>query len=298
MVARADELIRRIRPVTTAEAHAWLESAVGQSGRRPAPAHLAAGDSSISTAFAQAARRLGREALRVEPGETLAGPLDPVPLAGFRADVAGRAALLLGLGEARPEALNDAVEGLYRDGDTSEKLAVVRALPLLPDQARWAWIALDAGRTNDTELFRGVACDNPFPARHYPELEFNKLVMKAAFVRAPVDRIVGLLRRANPELSRMAMEHIDEQESAGRGFVPELWPAIAAHPPPGAIGRMLGYASHSVSTQRLGAVLGLGVAAQPRTRSFLAERLELERDEAVREALLQAVRKIDGSQNP
>ncbi len=280
MVARADELIRRIRPVTTAEAHAWLESAAGGA---------------VASAFAEAARRLGREPLRAEPGEALEGPLDPVPLAAFSADVAGRVALLMSLGEARPEALNDAVEALYREGDTNEKIAVVRALSLLPDQARFVWIALDAGRTNETDLFRAVACDNPFPARHYPELEFNKLVMKAAFVRAPVDRIAGLLRRANPELARMAMEHIDEQESAQRGFVPELWPAIAAHPPPGAIGRMLGYASHSVSAQRLGAVRGLAVAAQPRTRSFLAERLELERDESVREALLEALRKIDGS---
>jgi hypothetical protein len=283
-VARADELIRRIRPATTAEAHAWLESAVGGSA--------------TASAFAQAARRLGRQPLQAAASETLVGPLDPVPLAGFSAEVAGRAALLMGLGETRPEALNDAVETLYREGDTGEKIAVVRALPLLPDQARWVWLALDAGRTNETELFRAVACDNPFPARHYPELEFNKLVMKAAFVRAPVDRIAGLLRRANPELSRMAMEHIDEQESAGRSFAPELWPAIAAHPPPGAIGRMLGYASHSVTTHRLGAARGLAVAAQPRTRSFLAERLELERDEAVREALLEALRKIDGSQTP
>jgi hypothetical protein len=282
-MARADELIRRIRPATTPEAHAWLESAVSGS---------------LPTAFAQAARRIGRQPLAVDPDETLAGPLDPVPLAGFSADVAGRVALLMALGETRPQALNDTVDALYREGDTGEKIAVVRALPLLPDQERWVWLALDAGRTNETDLFRAVACDNPFPARHYPELEFNKLVMKAAFVRAPVERIVGLLRRANPELSRMAMEHIDEQESAGRSFVSELWPAIAVHPPPGAIGRMLGYASHSVGAQRLGAARGLAVAAQPRTRSFLAERLELERDDAVREALLEAVRKIDGSHTP
>ena len=90
----------------------------------------------------------------------------------------------------------------------------------------------------------------------------------------------------------MAMEHIDEQESAKRSFVPELWLAIAALPPPGAVGRMLGYLSHAVAEQRLGAARGLELAAQPRTRSFLSERIEVERDEAVRAVLLRALAAI------
>jgi len=56
---------------------------------------------------------------------------------------------------------------------------------------------------------------------------------------------------------------------------------------------MLGYASHSVATQRLGAVRGLSIAGQPRTRSFVVERLEVERDETVRQALLEALASID-----
>jgi hypothetical protein len=287
-MARADELVRRIRTSTTAEGHAWL-------GDKLASLANGGGAGELSSAFAQAARRLGREPLQTAAGDTLEGPLDPVPLSGLTADNAGRIALLMGIAEAGPEALADVVESSYRDGDTREKIAVVRGLSLLPDQTRFTWIALDAGRTNESDLFRAVACDNPFAARHYPELEFNKLVMKAAFVKAPVDRILGLERRVNSELARMGMEHIDEQESAGRSFVAELWLAIAPHAPPGAVGRMLGYAGHSIAAQRLGAVRGLAIAAQPRTRSFVVERLEVERDETVRQALLQALASIDKS---
>jgi hypothetical protein len=288
-MARAEELLRRIQPSTTAEGHAWL-------AERLAVFAGASGVTELSIAFAQAARRLGREPLR-SADPVLEGPLDPVPLSALSADGAGRIALLMALGEVRPAALAEAVESVYRDGDTREKIAIVRGLALLPDQGRFAWIALDAGRTNEADLFRAVACDNPFAARHYPELEFNKLVMKAAFVKAPVDRIIGLERRANPELARMGMEHVDEQESAGRGFVPEIWLAIAPHAPPGAVGRMLGYASHSVPGQRLGAVRGLSIAGQTRTRSFVVERLEVERDETVRQALLEALASIDKSGN-
>jgi hypothetical protein len=284
-MARAEELVRRIQPATSADGHAWLSDRLSAlSG--------AAGAKELSSAFSQAARRVGRDPLG-SADAAVKGPLDPVPLSGLTADTVSRIALLMALGEARPDTLAEAVESLYRAGDTREKIAIVRGLALLPDQARFAWIALDAGRTNETDLFRAVACDNPFPARHYPELEFNKLVMKAAFVKAPVDRIIGLERRANVELARMGMEHIDEQESAGRGFVPEIWLAIAPHAPPGAIGRMLGYASHAVAAQRLGAVRGLSIAGQARTRSFVVERLEVERDEAVRQALLEALARID-----
>ena len=286
LAARAEELVRRIQPWTTADGLAWL-------GEKLSGLANGGGASELSSAFAQAARRVGREPLQLPAEARLEGPLDAVPLAGLSADSAGRIALLMALGEARPSALAEVLDALYRDGDTREKIAVVRALSLLPEQARFTWIALDAGRTNETDLFRAVACDNPFAARHYPELEFNKLVMKAAFVKAPVDRIVGLDRRANPELARMGMEHIDEQESAGRSFVPEIWLAIAQHAPPGAVGRMLGYASHSVAAQRLGAIRGLAIAGQPRTRSFVVERLEVERDETLRQALLDALASID-----
>ena len=249
-----------------------------------------ASSSELPPAFSAAARRLGRDALG--EGASIAAGADELPLTSFTLDMAGRVALLAALSEGNPALFEPTLELVYRSGDTREKAAVVRTLSLLPEAERFVWIALDAGRTNDTDLFSALSVDNPFPARHYAELEFNKLVMKAAFVRAPVDRIIGLERRKNPELSRMAMEHIDEQESAKRSFVPELWLAIAALPPPGAVGRMLGYLSHAVAEQRLGAARGLELAAQPRTRSFLSERIEVERDEAVRAVLLRALAAI------
>jgi hypothetical protein len=217
-----------------------------------------------------------------------------VPLAEWTVDVASRVALLTALAEGSPASLETWLELVYRAGDAREKTAVVRSLAFLPDGARFLPIALDAGRVNDTELFGALAVDNPFAAVHYPELEFDKLVMKAAFVGARIDRIIGLARRANPELARMAMEHIDEQESARRTFAPELWLAIASKPPLGAIGRMLGYLSHAVTAHRLGAARGLVIAADPRSRPFIAERLEVERDEPVRETLLAALAAIDG----
>ena len=239
----------------------------------------------LLSAFSSAARLLGRAPLDAED-TFIPGPHDEVTLAGYTVDVAARCLLLLAFAKAsRAAQLEEGIWSAYREGDTLEKLAVVRSLPLLSEQERFVELSLDAGRTNDARLFRAVACDTPFPARHYPELEWNKLFMKAAFVRAPLDRIVGLARRENPELARMALEFIEEQESAARAFPSGIWLGIAPFPPPGAVAKMLGYASHSVAEVRLGAVIGLLRVRQPRSESFLRERLVVESDAAVRDAL-------------
>jgi hypothetical protein len=268
MAAPLDVLVEQLRERAAPDAYAWLEGELGTAR--------------LAGAFAAAARRVGRAPL----GDgVMQGADDPVPLGPFTLDIAARAALLLA-------STDPPLQALYDTADTREKIAIVRTLPLLPDGTRFVAISLDAGRTNDTELFRAVACDTPFPARHYPELEFNKLVMKSAFVGAPVDRILGLERRANAELTRMVMEYIDEQESARRRFPPEAWLAVARHPLPGCAGRMLGYLGHSSAQQRLGAARALAILKQPRTRSFLDERLEVERDEAVRAALREALEEM------
>jgi hypothetical protein len=244
------------------------------------------------TSFSATSRQLGRAPLDLalaSEDECLNCPLDSVPLTGFTADVAGRALLLLTVSE---RALDEAAWAAYGEGDTLEKLAVVRSLSLLPAtaQTRLLPLALDAGRTNEARLFEALACDNPFPARHYPELEWNKLFMKAAFVRAPLERMLGLTRRENPELARMALDYVEEQESAGRAFPASIWLGVAAFPPPGAIAKLLGYATHAVASVRLGAVRGLLRARDPRSASFLSERLAIESDDTVRAALEEALR--------
>lgn len=240
-------------------------------------------------AFVAAPRHVGRDPVAALGGKRLRGPDDEIATEGWAADVAARVAVLCALAAGAPGELVDTVDSLFREGDNREKTAIVRALCLLRDGARFTDIAFEAGRTNDSNLFRALACDNPYPARHYPELEFNKLVMKAAFVGAPIDRILGVLDRANDELSRMAMEYIDEQQAATRRFPPQMFEAIGARPRPGAVARMAGYLNHSIAENRLWAARGLALTGDPRAAEFLRERLEIEADTAVRDAIAKAL---------
>jgi hypothetical protein len=275
-----DVLVHRVAACAPATGARWLEGMVDALATGSTPDRL-------REVFPSVRRRVGDATLTDTGPLNVAGPEDDVSLGAWTADEASRVALLVAV--ARADALPEIVEAVYHEGDSREKRAVIRALPLLPEGRRFLPLALDAGRRSETTLFEAVACHNPFPARHYPELEFNKLVMKAAFVGVALDRIVGLDRRGNPELARMGMDHVSEQESAGRRFAPGIWLAIAGCPPAGAVARMIGYLNHGVAEQRLGAARGLERAADARSRAFLLERARHETEPVVLQALSEAL---------
>jgi hypothetical protein len=93
------------------------------------------------------------------------------------------------------------------------------------------------------------------------------------------------------------MERIDEQLSAGRSYPAAIWLAIAPCSPPGAVARMLGELEHSVPERRAWAARGLAMAADPRALPFLTERRSRERDEAVHQAIDDALAALGATEN-
>jgi hypothetical protein len=264
------ELISRAVPATALRVfHELVERCLPSW---PLPQFLAA--------FTATARTLGRS---VFAGTALAAQpeLHAAARTAQSVDAAGRIWLLCTLAQAAPHKLEEAVTLAYENGDSREKLAIVRGLWLLPDAERFTRLALDAGRSNEVDLVRALACDNPFPAQHYDELAWNKLVMKAAFMELPLADVALARMRDDAELSRMALHYIEQQESATRRFPPELWLAVAAFPPPGAVAKLLGYVCHAVTEQRLAAARALERIHQRRTATFLSERASVELDSRV-----------------
>ncbi len=274
-----EAILLLLRGVLGSEARETIEHVL-TSDTEPSAMHAA-------RVFPGLARRTGRAPLPTTP--TLKGPTDAVPTSAWTLDVAARVAVLLAVARRQPDALVDTATRVYRAGDTSEKIAVLRCLPLLEDGERLVSLALDAGRTNETPLFAAIATHNPFPARHYPELEFDKLVMKAAFLGLGLDHVVGVVERANAELARMALDHIDERESAGRSFTPTIWLAITPALPAEALPRMVRYAAHDDEEHRVAVARGLAVTKDPALRALLEERLSAEPSPRVR-AVLEAAR--------
>jgi hypothetical protein len=197
----------------SADAIAWLDARGAQLQQRDAGAR-----SAFFVAYAGAQRRFGRVQPALTADERVqlhaAGIVEP---ASFALSDLSRALLLRGVCAALPPGEHVAlVTDVLRKGDNGERIALLRALPLLPDPARFTELAIDACRTHVLDVFAAIACDNPFPARYFPEPSFNQLVIKTLFVELPLGRVHGWIGRANPELVRMAADYEAERRAAGR----------------------------------------------------------------------------------
>ncbi|HKU40061.1 MAG TPA: EboA domain-containing protein [Polyangiales bacterium] len=115
----------------------------------------------------------------------------------------------------------------YAKGDNGERIAVLRALSLLPDPRRFVDIATEACRTHVQDVFEAVACDNPYAEHYFPDASWNQLVIKALFTDVPLSRLQGLQARKNPELFRMARDYEAERRAASRTISNDL--AYVAH---------------------------------------------------------------------
>jgi hypothetical protein len=165
-----------------------------------------------------ASRRLGQARVGAATEEEERLPFFPD---GWGADELGRVLLLQGaLGARLPEAHAALVNELYATGDLRERRAVLRALPHLPAPERFVAVGVEAVRNHAIPVVEAIACENPFPARHFSEEAFNQLVLKCLFSDLSLRRVQGLPRRVTPELRRMVGAYANERRAAGRP-VPE-----------------------------------------------------------------------------
>jgi hypothetical protein len=199
-------------------AREWLVRTCAAAGAEPSRGALL-------EAFTAATRRLGRG--RLAPSEEEVARLAEAgvswPIGTWGVDEAGRVLLLHAAATHWPEAeLEALVEECYRSGDGAERQAVLRALPLLPAPERFLETAVDACRSHIQPLFEAIACENPYPALYFPELNFNQKVLKALFTGVALARILGVGDRVTPELSRLAADYASERRAAGRSVPPDI----------------------------------------------------------------------------
>jgi hypothetical protein len=115
----------------------------------------------------------------------------------------------------------------YAKGDNSERVAALRALPLMPVPRRFLDIATEACRTHVLDVFEAIACDNPYACQYFPDASYNQLVIKALFMDVPLARVQGVIARKNSELYRMARDYEAERIAAARPVSEDL--AFVAH---------------------------------------------------------------------
>ena len=188
----------------------WLEQSCATAGNDV---------EALCAAYTAAAVRVGRTPLGGDASlrAQLAAAAPELDVTRWTVDDAARAALLLAAaGRVPADAFADAATACYERGDAREQQSWLRAVSLLPDPARFLRLAIDACRTNIVPLFESIACENPYPARFFPERNFNQMVLKSLFNSIALTRIVGLPARLNVELTRMAGDYAAERRAAGR----------------------------------------------------------------------------------
>jgi hypothetical protein len=116
---------------------------------------------------------------------------------------------------------------LFLWGDDQEKIATLKALDWLDSRGLCVELALQAGRTSNSQVFAALALDTHYPLRHYPERAFHQLVLKALGMGLDVRRLIGLTQRLSVTLNQLALDLLDEQLAAERTVSVGLPLAIA-----------------------------------------------------------------------
>ncbi|MBY0429826.1 MAG: EboA domain-containing protein [Rhodospirillales bacterium] len=112
-----------------------------------------------------------------------------------------RAALVLGALRRTPEDERERlVRELFHHADAAEQQAILRTLILLPNAGKFLAVAEEGARSGARNVFEAIACENLYPARHFPEDEFQRLVHKAEALGFPHKRIAGLSERQGRRL--------------------------------------------------------------------------------------------------
>jgi hypothetical protein len=195
------DIARRI-----AGAEAWFERAVGDADGASVPAFRAA--------YAAVPRRL---ADRARDAVDIPADLRPLARPHWTATDWVRLALLQrALHSRAAEEHTGLVARVFEGGELGEQESLLRTLILLPEPPRFVDTAVQACRTHTVRVFAAVACENVYPARFFPDLNFNQMVLKAIFIEVPVPRIESLAARMTPELRRMVQGYASERRAAGR----------------------------------------------------------------------------------
>jgi len=168
--------------------------------------------------WSAAGRRLGTAEIKLLPGEERGLPFSPQ---GWAMDECGRALLLLAMLDAAHADTHEAlVDELFRTAEIRERQALLRVLDYLPGASRFVSVGIEAVRSSATSVIEAIACDNPYPAKHFPDDAYGQMVLKCLFSGLPLLRVQGLARRRTPELKRMVLAYASERRAAGR-MVPQ-----------------------------------------------------------------------------
>jgi len=241
----------------------WLD-------KQAAKISAAANPAQFFLAFSQASRYFKKEKLLLSDEQTVqANELVP----GFQPQFwnqlqTARTALMICFPHEK-ESWFAAMNQLFETADMNEHQALFAALPLMPYQEDLIPRAIDGLRTNISLVFDAIALDNPFPRAHFPEANWNQMVLKAIFMQRPLYRIDGLEEKRNPALAAIARDFAHERWAAGRDVMPEIWRLVSPFVDDSYLGDLKRVLATNDELQMKAALLCLRESAYPPAQEVL-----------------------------
>ena len=132
------------------------------------------------------------------------------------ADEAARIAILLATYRDDDRAFAARVDRLCTTAEISEHVAFLKGFAVFPAVRELHDRAREGVRSSTRLIFEAIATNNPYPFDYFDQAAWNQMVVKCVFVECPIERIVGLDERRNPELVQMLRDFISERRAAGR----------------------------------------------------------------------------------
>lgn len=249
-------------------ARAWLASRIEE-------VRTADGDARLNLAIGLAPRTLGKADLNLGADELAAA--DAARPGWWPGDwsIDQAARLLLLLHSPGDDAqFAERLEQLCITSDVGESVTWYRGLPLYPAPERHRARAAEGVRSNIKAVFQAVAHHNPYAREQLDDGAWNQMVLKALFVGAALDPIVGLDARANPALREMLVDYAHERWAASRSISPELWRCVGPVADAGAIDDLVRVLTEGTRTEQIAAALALKACPDPRAAAIIAERAD------------------------
>ena len=170
----------------------------------------------LGIALGLAGRKIGRTQLALTDDErATAGKLFGWQPELWAADDAARVLILMATHRDDP-AFAERVDRLCTTAEITEHIAYLKGFAIFPAAPLLLGRAREGVRSSIAPVFAAIACHNPYPFRHFDEAAWNQMVVKCVFTGTPIESIVGLHERRNPEVVQMLRDLVSERRAAGR----------------------------------------------------------------------------------
>ena len=178
----------------------------------------AADERRLAIALGLTSRKIGRLDLALTPDETASAQR---LRAGWRPELwaTDEAARILILGASHrgdDQAFAARVDRLCTMAEVTEYIAYLKGFAIFPAPKLLYGRAREGVRSAITPVFAAIACHNPYPFDHFDEDAWNQMVVKCVFNGVPIETIVGLHERRNPEAVQMLRDLVAERRAASR----------------------------------------------------------------------------------